>query len=1575
MLSHIESIKIKQEGKVGALNYKSNKSNKLHSILKTIRYKGAKVVALTLASLMVVSTPLSAYASSTSGGIGGSGDGSSSSGGSGGNNSYTMYQQGYRFTIVDGTGTAVSKVVDVWDQAPSGDTRYLSAYKTQSVDNINKVKPIAMKDFIPMIQAERDKRNTARLAAGKEAFPAVEYPLTAMSGSNGSPDLNGEDFRLWMLQGVDMNVSFGYTGGDEEGSGYVPKKTVDRTEKNADGSTTTYYSDGSSYTKPAKKGSSGGSTGGSSSSSSKKTKTCAQCGDKYDPTEVSGDHCMACAKYVNQVRNAHLALRNRIDAIGSIDSTMTKAKFDTKMGRISKCKSAYTTANNLIKSYLSSGKIHSGVASSYTKLINSSKSTYEAKEKALRAARITLPPSGGERASIDDGLHGTQLASLDGRQTIGDKQTLGDKVRNLIFNEITVYAASTTAGTTSGTSATEAAKGTKGTEGTTEGADAPPPDDYTGTEVGVINDLLSIKDADGKFVFDMQGLAATSTPFQLMAEKGYTLIVEPLLWEKPWSYSHGSYSQYVAGTPTNIAEWAVSVSGSYNWLTAGAHATLLCKNYPRSFVMDKDYSFDTMDETLSNANVLTVFNSLPGHTLESKTTIPFNQLTGNANINGRELNIARNVGYGCHVYYPKGAGASGQHTYDTDIVERGKAPDPTRFPIETDYGTKSKNIKIEKYYEDLDASTGVFNPVAFFGRDANPHKITIDDEEPVGYVVEDWFTSTKDKVPPVGGDIKKETFNKYKEAYKDGKYTCDEAKSNRVSTITILPEDKEVVLHVLLRQVQPLEVDVVKVYDNIDGTTDSVNVEKDVEIDNHIYYPKTPENGFNYTEGTTSKDVITTEPTSWTDVPKTNHTVEKGITVDESIKTIYVHYQKDPTLVEGITLHENEISHNFSLSDLAPGTGLANVYRMFDRVGSKRACKEVVDYHSCSDEDCSRDGDPIYCNESVGAYYSNANYSYKVMNSVEYVREFVYETREEATEAGGTANETGGFTGTTMLPQLYMTVQRAYNDKVTMYPGNRGEDVSKLKDMGFPSEGYKPANTRYTALTESEGLEWFNTFNTNWVWNSIENPSGYWDCSGGHKYYGDWVQGSTDKDDSIGKANSMYSIVNNTKVRGYLGKAGEGLEIPERKAGNLSMFGKEFNQNKANYVTETGNFEFYPYINMNFETLGTGLANVKITSENLSKVKGVSNVDVGVYKSSGKNPLELSSTQWSTHAKVHTFLDGKSIADKDSVLPGGAMYNLKGSNATDTVPQTWVGVRSYETCIPDELKVALDKADGIRTTSEAKSSGQELNKQTKEVIDNYQIVQWIASGIYNNMNELDKAGDATLISGVGSADKFGGNKLSTDIKYYLREMETGSNRSDIDILEEKFNQVVYRVYSDVNGKVTVTKDGTELVSAQLKATKDISSLLANAEVRLLEDKTKLVSNYVKSIDIGLGSDRNSKSWYNEAFDGVEVVMSEIAFNVGFGNGNDVRSSVLDTKLTGKLTERRDLYNFEEKSLKEKSRTSQFKTSEKSMEAGAKSKAPGYVGSLTGTDIMIPNIDRLLYTKVFYIPNANVTDLN
>ena len=387
-----------------------------------------------------------------------------------------------------------------------------------------------------------------------------------------------------------------------------------------------------------------------------------------------------------------------------------------------------------------------------------------------------------------------------------------------------------------------------------------------------------------------------------------------------------------------------------------------------------------------------------------------------------------------------------------------------------------------------------------------------------------------------------------------------------------------------------------------------------------------------------------------------------------------------------------------------------------------------------------------------------------------------------------------------------------------------------------------------------------------------------------------------------------------------------------------------------------------------------------IVSTNLSKVRNNTAVEVGVYKGSGRYGINLSSEQWSTHARTIQGLTENGIEGKylnKSLIPGGAVVKLNTSNSSssgDETQEVWVGFRAYEMSVPDDLKVTLSSTDGVKTTSEAKAAGSTFFNDVKNNLSNYHVEKWIKEGITKDENALN---NSTKVSGINNVDgapatSFGGNTLSKDSKYYLKSNVSDATSSKFDIIQEKFEQHVYRIYSDVYGKVTVTKDGSELISSNIKADKNLSGLLGNEEVKKINDRVKLIENFIISLDFEGGRDREAIPWYYEAHDGLEVVETIGAAQVGFGGSSPIRSETVDPKLTGKLANRDDTLNFNSATINEKTRTVQYRMS---ASPTTKPGLAGYIGTFNGMDITVPTMNNVMRTRLHYMGNNTVMDLN
>ncbi len=76
-----------------------------------------------------------------------------------------------------------------------------------------------------------------------------------------------------------------------------------------------------------------------------------------------------------------------------------------------------------------------------------------------------------------------------------------------------------------------------------------------------------------------------------------------------------------------------------------------------------------------------------------------------------------------------------------------------------------------------------------------------------------------------------------------------------------------------------------------------------------------------------------------------------------------------------------------------------------------------------------------------------------------------------------------------------------------------------------------------------------------------------------------------------------------------------------------------------NHIKEQ-TFTFYPYYKMKFVSeLDGSEQDAYLTAENLSTLFSLQRIDTSIFRPKGATTLELTSSQWSTHAKAHNLLD------------------------------------------------------------------------------------------------------------------------------------------------------------------------------------------------------------------------------------------------------------------------------------------------------------------------------------------------
>lgn len=654
----------------------------------------------------------------------------------------------------------------------------------------------------------------------------------------------------------------------------------------------------------------------------------------------------------------------------------------------------------------------------------------------------------------------------------------------------------------------------------------------------------------------------------------------------------------------------------------------------------------------------------------------------------------------------------------------------------------------------------------------------------------------------------------------------------------------------------------------------------------------------------------------------------------------------------GLVLHENEISHQFGLSDANNGHLVQGVVN-YSSVSSGESC----------DEDVGDDDDYEACGSDYEWVDSEA-WHFSLSNHKVYDPKFVWDWRQTGATSWGADDlgESGGDRKTgSNEPDGRMILQRSFSDRPVLYPNMNQNTESTLINMGLNAPSYIPKADRYGNKPEQPSrVSWTGTFETDWVFDS-NSPEATFEPSCGH--------GGSDTDthntsNNKSELDEAYSKPNNTTVYGLWGKENKGIApVTDTAQQNIWKLGNLNFRGFKNHIKEQA-FTFYPYYKMKFiSELDGSEQDAYLTAENLSTLLSLQRIDSSIFRTKGSVTLELTSSQWSTHSKAHSLLAEKQIEDKNSLLPAGAIYDLKTADADGKASQSWVGYRIFNSYIPD--KAVLKASENVKNKDEVLQAIEAFKSSTKNILDNYEVVMHGQIG-FNTEGDKKFYDGSIQLTGKTGKYKMGQNEFIRDSKYDLQTGSTSANSSDIDVLEERTETYDWVLTSDADGNVTIFRDGTALETLN-----KTQRTLTNPEVTEFNSRTNMVTNFLSSIDRNLGSDRNGSTWYNEGFS-IGCIEVRLAYRMGFGDGADsIRSTALNIKANGLLADRTDMFSLEE----EKGRSYQFFTSNKSLSAEANGKPKFWTGSYDGIDIFVPNMNSLLVSKRFYTSNTTVMDLN
>ena len=422
----------------------------------------------------------------------------------------------------------------------------------------------------------------------------------------------------------------------------------------------------------------------------------------------------------------------------------------------------------------------------------------------------------------------------------------------------------------------------------------------------------------------------------------------------------------------------------------------------------------------------------------------------------------------------------------------------------------------------------------------------------------------------------------------------------------------------------------------------------------------------------------------------------------------------------------------------------------------------------------------------------------------------------------------------------------------------------------------------------------------------------------------------------------------------YSGSQNGGKLNTEVNSNEMLTIGSVGNKIVSGRMVESGlSFSFHPYIKMRYDTMNSSGGITKdneiyILSEYLRSLSLNDYAEIEWNKTTSPNMI-LSSPQWSIHNTPVTKWG------RDALLPGGAQM-LLGIKKQD---RQVVVARTYQCILIDEGKKQVDETwksvDGF-----TKESALQVHKgYTQSIInglENLSVEQWQNK---NPDNDPFKGIKVYNEANISSLQNTSDGKASEEEKYYFKDERGIAQSGCLDVNEGNTNTEYYTFSSDISGNI--------LMNGSIILTKDQGIESLTGKALAINSRTLVVSKLVDAIERNTGDDSEATwvsdgAWYNEAFDGITVAISTTVLTTGYINPPE-RISILDPKLDTKTSTKKDMFSSY--------MVGQIKMRDYSTIYGMQN----MLGEFKGSPIFMKDMDRLYYTKKFYLSNVTVQDLH
>ena len=399
------------------------------------------------------------------------------------------------------------------------------------------------------------------------------------------------------------------------------------------------------------------------------------------------------------------------------------------------------------------------------------------------------------------------------------------------------------------------------------------------------------------------------------------------------------------------------------------------------------------------------------------------------------------------------------------------------------------------------------------------------------------------------------------------------------------------------------------------------------------------------------------------------------------------------------------------------------------------------------------------------------------------------------------------------------------------------------------------------------------------------------------------------------------------------------------------------NMTAGRQVSSNGTITFNPYIKMTYQTLNSSNKNeVYVLSEYRRQI--IPNDYAEIQWSLSPGNLLIQSQMWALDADLTK--GDKDWNQKNQVLKGGATYWL-------TTPKTQkISLNTYQT-ITEGISRDNSTVTGDLTDTKARQYHAEFVNEAIQTYDSTNLMQYVdtntkANNAYTSgIPVYNKADISSLNNGSSTA--------SEESKYYLKEDDNNASnpsRGDLDVKQVGTSYTYYRFSSDTSGNIYMKKSDSlsDVNSAKgdiiLQKTQGVSDIDSGTygDAITINNRTGVIDKLLAAIERNTGNDTTASwapdgHWYNEAYEGVIVLVQKTTIEVGFNNTTK-RTTVLDPKLIPKLnsTSGQNLTAY----------LSQYCTD-------LDSTTP--IATFKGNEVYMRNGNELFTTKKWYITNSTV----